>query len=386
MRASGFASARLVPVKRLIAVVLAALAFAAPARAGLPRIDARAFLVRDARTGQVLAARNASDRVPIASLTKLMTVLLTLKSGVKLDAVVTVTQSAAAVGESSIGLVAGDRLTVSDLLKGALIQSANDAADALADYVSHGNETAFVARMNAEARRLRLTGTHYDRPDGLDAPGHVSTARDVTVLAQRLMRYRVVRQIVRQRNATIAGGRHLHTWNDLLGIFRGLVGVKTGHTGEAGWCEVAEVKRDGLDIYATILGSPDRGRRNSDLAALLRWALSVERSTWVIDPGRVYARISVGYGRRPVPLVPVRGVVRAVRTDRPLVERVLAAGSSTLPVRRGERLGELRVYSGHSLVARQPLVAARSVGRPNPAGRIGFYVRRTLSHVAGWFT
>jgi serine-type D-Ala-D-Ala carboxypeptidase (penicillin-binding protein 5/6) len=386
MRASGFASARLLIVRRLVAVVIAALAFATPARAGVPSVDARAFLVQDGRTGEVLAQRAAGTRVPIASLTKLMTVLLTLKSGVKLDSMVTVTSDAAAVGESSIGLRAGDRLTVSDLLKGALIQSANDAADALADYVSHDDEAAFVARMNAEARRLGLRGTHYARPDGLDAPGHVSTAHDVTVLAHRLMRYRVVRQIVRQRDATIAGGRQLHTWNDLLGIFRGVIGVKTGHTDNAGWCEVADVRRDGLDIYATILGSPTRGRRDSDLAALLRWALSVERPAWVIDPDRSYGYVSVGYGRAPVALVPARGVVRAVRVDRPLVTRVLAAAAPPLPVRRGERLGELRTYSGRKLVARQPLVAARSVRRPGAAARVGFYVRRTLSHIGSWFS
>jgi serine-type D-Ala-D-Ala carboxypeptidase (penicillin-binding protein 5/6) len=373
-------------VRRLVAVAFAALAFATPARAGVPSVDARAFLVVDGQSGEVLAQRNASERVPIASLTKLMTVLLTLKSGVALSAVVTVGSDAADVGESSIGLRRGDRLTVSDLLKGALIQSANDAADALADYVSHGNEAAFIAQMNAEARRLGLRGTHYVRPDGLDAPGHFSTARDVTALARRLMRYRVIRQIVRQRDATIAGGRHLHTWNDLLGIFRGLDGVKTGHTGAAGWCEAARVERDGLDVYATLLGSPTRGRRNSDLAALLRWAFSVERPTWVIDGGHAYAQLSVGYGRAPVDLVPAHGVMRAARVDRPLVERVVAAGAARLPVHRGERLGEVRVFSAGRLVAREPLVAARSVGRPGAASRVGFYLRRTFSHIGDWFT
>jgi D-alanyl-D-alanine carboxypeptidase (penicillin-binding protein 5/6) len=373
-------------VKRLLGAGAAALVLAAPAHAGLPSVDARAFLVQDATTGQVLAQRAATARVPIASLTKLMTILLTLKSGVHLDDVVTVQREAADVGESSINLHVGERITVSDLLKGALIQSANDAADALADYVAHGDQAAFVARMNSEARRLGLRGTHYARPDGLDAPGHFSTARDVTVLARLLMRYRVVRAIVRQRDATIAGGERLHTWNDLLGVFRGLVGVKTGHTGGAGWCEVAEVKRDGLDIYATILGGPTRGQRNADLAALLRWALAVERPTWVIVPGHEYARVSIGYGRDPVALVPKRGVVRPVRLDRPLVQRVLATGATPLPVQRGARLGEVRVYSGRKLVARQPLVAERTAARPGVAARVGYYARRTFAHMGSWFT
>ena len=372
-------------VKRTIVVAAAALALAAPAQAAAPDVNARAFFVVDAQTGDVLAQRNSDTRLPIASITKLMTVLVTLEHA-RLDDLVTVQRAAAAVGESSIDLRPGQRITVRELLAGALIQSANDAADALADYVGHGNEHAFVAMMNAEAKRLGLTGTHFVRPDGLDASGHYSTARDVTRLAEELMKRPVVRGLVRRRTAVISGGRTLHTWNDLLGVFRGLVGVKTGHTGGAGWCQVAEVKRDGLDVYATILGSPTRGERNGDLAALLRWAFGVERPAWVVAPGRVYARVATGYGRTAVPLVAARAALRPVRIDLPLVERVVAVGAAELPVRRGERLGEIRVFSGGRLVARRALVAARAVSRPGFFGRLGFYGGRTFSHVGDWFT
>jgi D-alanyl-D-alanine carboxypeptidase (penicillin-binding protein 5/6) len=370
---------------RLTAAVIAALAVVPAAHAGVPKVDARAFLVEDAKTGTVLAQQDANRRRPIASLTKLMTVLITLQH-VQTNDVVTVERDAAAVGESTIHLRAGERMTVEDLLKGALVQSANDAADALADDVAHGSAPAFVSMMNAQARKLGLTNTHYSRPDGLDAPAHYSSAHDVTKLAQLVMRNPVVRRIVGLRTAEIAGGRQLHTWNDLLGIFRGLDGVKTGHTAAAGWCEVAEVKRDGLDVYATILGSPTRGQRNADLAALLRWGLSVERPVWVIAPSRVYATASTGYERGAVPLVAARGVVRPVRVDRPLVEKIIAASAASLPVRRGEVLGEVRILSGRRVVAQQPLVAARAVSRPGVAGRIRFYAHRTFTHIGSWFS
>jgi D-alanyl-D-alanine carboxypeptidase (penicillin-binding protein 5/6) len=371
---------------RLIVVLLGALAFVPAARAGVPNVDARAFFVQDATTGAVLAQRNAFARVPIASITKLMTVLLTLQSHAKLTDVVTVQRDAAEVGESTIHLKVGQQISVGDLLKGALIQSANDAADALADYVAHGNEAAFVANMNAEAQRLGLRGTHFARPDGLDAPQHYSTARDVTKLAQIVMRFRTIRDIVRQRTAQISNGLVLHTWNDLLGVFRGLDGVKTGHTAAAHWCEVAEVRRDGLDVYATVLGSPTRGQRNADLAALLRWALGVERPAWVIAPDTVYARVEAGFGRASVPLLATQGIVRPVRIDRPLVAKVVAPGAAALPVRRGEALGEVSVYSAGRLVAAEPLVAARDVARPGVATRIGFYAGRTFSHIGDWFS
>jgi serine-type D-Ala-D-Ala carboxypeptidase (penicillin-binding protein 5/6) len=370
---------------RTLAAAVASLVLCAPAHAGAPPVAARAFLVENPATGDVLAQHRAWARVPIASITKLMTVLVALDHA-QWDDVVRVRSDAAAVGESTVNLHAGERLTVGDLVKAALIQSANDAADALADYVGDGDRSAFVAMMNAKADELGLERTHFTRPDGLDAPGHVSTAKDVTVLALEAMRIPEVRAAVRQRTARITGGRTLHTWNDLLGAFPGLYGVKTGHTAAAGWCEVAAVKRYGVTLYVTVLGSPTRSQRNADLASLLRWGVSRYRQVWLVQPGRVYVRAAVGFGKDDVPLVARGGVVRPVRVDRPLVERVVAPAALDLPVRRGERLGEVRVYSGRKLVARRALVAARSVSRPDFGERVGFYTGRTFKHIGDWFS
>src|SRR5207342_2632108 len=137
--------------------------------------------LEDGRNGEVLLAHNSGERVPIASLTKMMTVLLTLERS-RLSDMVAISPDAAAVGESSIPLRAGERLSVRDLLEAALIQSANDAAWALAEHVGKGDVERFVRMMNRRARRLGLDETHFVRPDGLDAPGHVSSARDVTEL------------------------------------------------------------------------------------------------------------------------------------------------------------------------------------------------------------
>ncbi len=281
---------------KVLVVALAALVLAAPAQAEPPDVQARAWFVQSATTGDVLARHGDRARVPIASITKLMTVLVTLEHA-QLDDVVTVEPGAAAVGESTIELRTGERITVRDLVKAALIQSANDAANALAAYVGKGDTEAFVALMNAKARQLGLRDTHFVRPDGLDVAGHVSSARDVTRLAQTLMHDPFVRSVVRERTATIAGGRTLHTWNDLLGEFPGLLGVKTGHTGAAGWCEVAAARGPGVTIYVAVLGSPTRSSRNADLAELLRYGLSRYRVVPVVA-GRPYAWAETGYGMR----------------------------------------------------------------------------------------
>ena len=370
---------------RLAGVAAAALLFAAPAHAGAPPVSARAYFVVNPATGEILAQHHAWARMPIASITKLMTVLVALDH-TRWNDVVRVRADAAAVGESTIGLRAGERITVGDLVKAALIQSANDAADALADYVGHGNKSSFIALMNAKATQLGLDRTHFTRADGLDASGHYSTAYDVTRLAEAAMRIPRIREVVRLRTDSISGGRKLRTWNDLLGVFHGLYGVKTGHTAGAGWCEVAAVRRNGAVLYTTVLGSPSRSQRNSDLAALLRWGVGLYRPVWLVQPGRVYLDVATGYGRHAVPIVAQSGLVRPVRVDRPLVERVIAPAGLRLPVARGDRVGEVRVYSGRRLVARRALVAARSVSRPGLGGRIGFYASRTFHHIGAWFT
>ena len=369
---------------RLVAVLAGALFFVSSAQGAPPPVSARAYLVVNPATGEVLAQHAAWARVPIASITKLMTVLVALDHA-KWNDVVRVRADAAAVGESTVNLRAGERITVGDLVKAALVQSANDAADALADYVGDGDRDAFVALMNEKGRALGLERTHFTRPDGLDAAGHYSTAHDVTTLAEVAMRDPRVRWVVSLRTGSIAGGRRLHTWNDLLGVFHGLYGVKTGHTAGAGWCEVAAAKRYGVTLYTTVLGSPTRGQRNADLAALLRWGIARYRPVWVVQPQRVYVRATVGYGKRPVPIVASRGVVRPVRVDKPLVERVVAPATLDLPVKRGERVGEVLVYSGKRLVARRPLVAGRSVDRPGVGARVSFYAGRTLDHIGDWF-
>jgi serine-type D-Ala-D-Ala carboxypeptidase (penicillin-binding protein 5/6) len=372
-------------VKRALPAALAALALAVPAAAAPPQVTGRAYLVENGSTGEVLLARNARQRVPIASITKLMTVLVTLEHARPGDGVL-VNPFAAQVGESSVSLRPGERLTVRELLEAALIQSANDAADALAFHVGRGNEARFVAMMNAEARRLGLRDTHFVRPDGLDAPGHVSSARDVTLLARIVMHRPLVRNIVRRRTAAISGGRTLRTWNDLLSTYPGVFGVKTGHTSAAGWSEVAAARRRGVTVYATLLGSPDRSTRNDDLAELLDWGFSRYRPAAVVTAGRAYAHAELPYGRRPLALVAAGSLTPTVRIRFPLVRRVAAAEVAELPVARGETLGEVRVYQRGRLLGRVPLVASRGVSRPGLAGRAGWYATRTLEHMAGWFS
>jgi D-alanyl-D-alanine carboxypeptidase len=363
--------------------VLAALVLAAPALAATPQVTARAWRVENGTTGEVLLRHADRSRVPIASITKLMTVLVALEHA-GLDEVVRIPRQSPVVGESTLNLRVGERVTVRDLVEASLIQSANDATRALAFHVGRGSEARFVAMMNAKAQALGLADTHFVRPDGLDVAGHVSSARDVTLLARVAMQRPVVRSIVRLRTEE-AAGRRLFTWNDLLGRFPGVIGVKTGHTRAAGWSQVAAARGRGLTIYATILGSPTRAERNGDLAELLAWGLSRYRVVEAIASDRSYAAAELPYGKAPLGLVATRPLVRVVRVGKPLVERVVAPMRLTLPVRQGQRLGEVRVYAAGRLLGARPLVASRSVDRPGLAGRVGWYAGETADNVLDVF-
>jgi D-alanyl-D-alanine carboxypeptidase (penicillin-binding protein 5/6) len=239
---------------------------------GGPRLVARAALLADETTGQVLLQRAATVPRPMASTTKVMTALLALE---RLDQrrVVTIGAGPPAVGEESLGLKQGERLTVHQLLLGLLVKSANDAAVALAEAVD-GSEAAFVRRMNRRAAALHLAATHYVTPYGLDRPGHATSARDLAALWEVAMRRADFRALVATGRAELPGPPRLRrfvTTDRLLGSYRWTVGGKTGFTNQAGRCLVASASRGGRRLVAVAMGSTDAF---ADVRALFDYGFS----------------------------------------------------------------------------------------------------------------
>ncbi|HXV95670.1 MAG TPA: D-alanyl-D-alanine carboxypeptidase family protein [Gaiellaceae bacterium] len=364
----------------VVIAVIAALLGGAAAASTPPPVEARAVLVADGRTGDVLFERNADRRMAMASITKLMTALVTLENA-RPGQMVTVAPQAVAPGGSSIFLTAGERLRVRDLLAAALIQSANDSAFALAAEVGDGSVKRFVRMMNAKAEELGLDGTRYVRPDGLDVPGHVSTARDTFRLARLAMQKPLVRELVRKRTAEIPPNRGLKSWNDLLWTFPGLVGVKTGHTDNAGWAEVAAARRGPTTIYAVVLGSPSRAKRNADLAELMEWAFDQYATFTLIREGERYAAADVPFAEgETLELVAAAGASKLIRLGdgSRFVERIVAPAMVELPVQKGQKLGEVVVMDGDEEVARSDLVATRDIPAPTFEERARWYADRAL--------
>ena len=362
----------------LLAGLLFSLAAAQAAIAATPppTVKASAALLVDGHTGETLYALNPDRRLPMASLTKLMTALLTMENTKKNDTV-RVEGPAPSVGESTINLQAGERLKVKDLLAAALIQSANDAAYALAAD-GGGSVKKFIGMMNERAAELALDDTHYAVPDGLDTPGHYSSAMDTYTLAREDMKHALFRRIVEQTGGEIAGGRMLYAWNDLLTTYPGAIGIKTGHTDLAGWSEIAAAERDGATMYAVILGGPTRGKRNRDLGALLDWGFGHYGRVQVISRNEPYAQVAVPFSDDEVALVSDVRLRATVPLDHTLVEKVGAPESLDLPVSQGDPVGEIVVYDGDKVVARHPLVSSETVDEPSLPARVRWYAGRAL--------
>ncbi len=273
-----------------------------------------------------------------------------------------------------------------DLLIGTLVPSANDAATALALHAADGSLPRFVAWMNAKARSLGLRSTTFMNPHGLDQSGHRSSARDVVKLLRAALRNPEIREYATATSATLSYGLRVESTDNLIDRFPGFIGGKTGHTFDAGWSQVAAVRRNGVTITAAVLGEPSEERRDADLAALLGFGLASFRPSLVVDSSRIYARVEVGWGREPIAVVAHDPVIRPAPTGRPLVERVVAPAVVPLPVHAGQRLGSVLVLDGRRIVARVPLVADRSVAAPTRWQQGRYLAGRTVHHLFGWLS
>jgi D-alanyl-D-alanine carboxypeptidase (penicillin-binding protein 5/6) len=251
-----------------------------------PAVTAPEAYLFDADTGMVFYTKHADEEHPMASTTKVMTMLLAVERG-NLDQVVTVGADAAALvrpDSSYMGLRKGEKLTLRDLLYGLVLPSGNDAAVAIADAIG-GSVPQFVAMMNQRAGELGLTHTHYVTPHGLDAPGHYTSARDLAVLGAVAMQNATLRQITSVKFYDIPKtsehkAYHLHSGNDLLprqlSPYPGAIGIKPGYTGSAGFTMAFAAVRHGHMIVGAVLGDPSWQVRITDMRALLDWGFEQE--------------------------------------------------------------------------------------------------------------
>jgi serine-type D-Ala-D-Ala carboxypeptidase (penicillin-binding protein 5/6) len=345
------------------AAALLALVQAAPASAAKPPpIEARAWTLIDARTGEIIASHAAARPLLVASTTKLMTAWVALHE-LPLGRIVRAAPYQAEYGESLLGLRPGQRISVRDLLYGLILRSGNDAAYDLARAAA-GSEARFVRQMNRYAAALGLADTHYANPIGLDQKGNHSSARDLATLTQHLLRIPAFARIADSRSAllrSVRPQRRIATINELLEMAPWVTGVKTGHTFGAGYVLVGSGRRKGVELISVAIDAPTDEARFRDNIELLDYGFRLYRRRTPIPAGHELAAPSIRYAGGELPLRAARTVVVGMRRDQRLSVAVRSPSEVEGPIRRGARLGAARVFVDGLRVASVPLRSFRSL-------------------------
>lgn len=356
---------------------------AAPAIAP-PPVAAKAHILLDFHTGQLLSEQNADARLEPASLTKIMTAYVVfdaLKNGkIRMTDQVTISERAWKMGGSQMFIEVGKQVAVEDLVKGMVIQSGNDASVALAEHVA-GSQEAFASLMNRHAERLGLTNSHFTNASGLPDPDLYTSARDLAILSAALIRdfpeyypMHAVREFTYNNIVQ-------HNRNRLLGLEAGVDGIKTGHTAAAGYCLVFSAERDNMRLIGTLMGAESEKVRTAEARKLLGFGFRFYEGQ-KLQPGntplaktRVWkgevTELDVGLASDLFATVP-RGQAGKLGVSLEINPGIVA------PVRRGDRVGTVRVqFAGKELETR-PLVALKDVGA-------GGFVRRWTDAARLWW-
>jgi D-alanyl-D-alanine carboxypeptidase (penicillin-binding protein 5/6) len=363
--------------RRLGVALLAALlatalcASAAAAAPQKPRVEARAWSLIDARTGDVLTSHAAARHLPIASTTKLMTAYVAMQE-LPLDRIVRARPYHPIYGESLLGLRAGQPISVRDLLYGLILRSGNDAAHDLA-IAAAGSVPRFVGQMNRRAAALGLADTHYANPVGLDQRGNYSSAADLATLTQRLLRIPAFARIAASRRAVLRSlrpPRPITTINELLFDAPWVTGVKTGHTFGAAYVLVGSGRREGVELISVAIGAPTDEDRFSDNLELLEYGFRQYQRRRPIRAGQDLADPSIRFSGGELPLRAAHGIAVGLRRGQRLSVEIRAPAQVSGPVRRGAALGQATVFVDGRHAATVALRAGRSIPKASGFDRV----------------
>lgn len=336
------------------------------------------------QTGQMLYAEHPNRRRAIASTTKLMTALVTLRHVRRLSTVFAQNHWYPAADDAQLGLSPGDRMTVHDLLVAMMLPSDDDAAEDLAYNVGHRSVHRFVSMMNAQARRLGLRHTHYTTPIGLDTPGNYSTPADLAKLAEYdLTHSRFLARIVARKSAVVHVGRRrqrVYNRNDLVARYRWIDGVKTGHTSQAGYVLVASGHANGMSLISVVLGTASEQERDSATITLLDYGFGAFSPRTPVRAGQVLARPAVR--DRPgvrVPVVAARGYTRVLPRSARVRVRLRVPRQLGGPLPDRAVVGTASILQGNRVLHRIPLVTTRRLSAVSGLTLTARFVTRPLT-------
>lgn len=333
-------------------------------------VNVKSAILMEASTGKVLFENNADEQLPIASVTKIMTMLLIMEAAdsgkLTMDEQVTVSEHAMSMGGSTMFLETGEQFSVSDMLKGICVASANDGAVAMAEHIA-GSESGFVDMMNKRADELGMTNTHFVNTNGLDADGHYSSARDVAIMSRELIKHEKIFEYTTIWLDSLRGGKtQLANTNKLIRFYKGANGLKTGSTSKALCCLSATAKRDNMQLIAVVLGAPTSKDRFGGASTLLDYGFANYAVERVVEDREVIGEVMVRKGER----TSINAVANnefaylADKGARKDIERKIEfAQSLEAPIEEGEIIGKMDLVCDGKVIGSVDIAAGENVNR-----------------------
>ncbi len=348
--------------------------------------NAKSAVLLDATTGTVLYAKNEHAKLPIASVTKVATMLLIMEAidrgQVKLTDPIRASEHAASMGGSQIFLQPGEQMTLRDMLKGIALASANDAAVAVAEHIS-GSEQAFVDMMNAKTKSMHLQDTHFVNTNGLPVKDHFSSAYDVAQLSRELLKHISITSFTGTYSDYLRKSSTHPFWlvntNKLVRFYSGMDGLKTGFTADAKYCLAASAKRNHFRVIAVVLGEPSSKVRNAEVTSMMNFAFSHYDVREIYHEGQTIAMVPVSRGEfQAVGVAPKRSVGVLInkidhKESGSLVTELTPVAA---PIKKGQVIGHIRLIHQAQVIDSIPVVSTIDVARVSLFEMIGRTMKR----------
>ncbi|WP_174734074.1 D-alanyl-D-alanine carboxypeptidase family protein [Mesobacillus harenae] len=338
--------------------------------------DAKSAILIERDTGAILFDKNSQEKLPPASMTKIMTMLLIMEAldqgKLKLNEKIRASEYAASMGGSQIFLEAGEEMTAEELLKGVAIGSGNDASVALAERIA-GSEGEFVKLMNAKVKDLGLKNTVFKNPTGLPTEGHYSTAYDMAIMAKELLKYEDITNFTGTYEAYLREDTDKKFWlvntNRLVRFYPGVDGLKTGFTNEAKYCLTATAEKDGMRAIAVVFGAPTSKSRNAQVTKMLDYAFSQYETHPMYKKDYLLGKAVLSKGsQKTVDAVTSESVsllTKKGQSIKDVKQTVTLAKNIKAPIQKGDKVGTLKLEKDGKTIVETPLVASKSVKNAN---------------------
>lgn len=337
-------------------------------------VSAVSAILMDAKSGKILYDKNSHEKLPPASVTKIMTLLLimeALDSGrLKLDDKVTISERASSMGGSQLFLEPGESKPVEDLIKGIAVASANDGCVAMAEHI-YGSEEAFVKKMNERAKQLKMNDTNFINTNGLPVENHYTSAHDIAIMSKELLKHEQIFKYLTIWMDEISVGKQnkkigLVNTNKLIRFYKGANGIKTGFTNEAKFCLSASAIRDNLNLIAVVLGAPTSKDRFNDASSLLNYGFANYETIKIYDKGELVQKVKLDKAstesvklicKDPLYILTKKGESKEFK------KKITIYDGLKFPISAGEKLGEINIYQGSKIILKSDLVSPDEIKR-----------------------